>query len=69
MYTLNDYYKLENEKLKLRIAIINGDTTEATRRKLEEIEEKIENIAEELSWTIEKEETNYEKNKIIRKKS
>ncbi len=69
MYTLNDYYKLENEKLKLRIAIINGDITEATRRKLEEIEEKIENIAEELSWTIEKEETNYEKNKIIRKKS
>ena len=69
MYTLNDYYKLENEKLKLRIAIINGDITEATRRKLEEIEEKNENIAEELSWTIEKEETNYEKNKIIRKKS
>ncbi len=69
MYTLNDYYKLENEKLKLRIAIINGDITEATRRKLEEIEEKIENIAEELSWTIEKEETNYENNKIIRKKS
>lgn len=69
MYTLNDYYKLENEKLKLRIAIINGDITEATRRKLEEIEEKIENMAEELSWTIEKEETNYEKNKIIRKKS
>ena len=69
MYTLNDYYKLENEKLKLRIAIINGDITEATRRKLEEIEQKIENIAEELSWTIEKEETNYEKNKIIRKKS
>ena len=69
MYPLNDYYKLENEKLKLRIAIINGDITEATRRKLEEIEEKIENIAEELSWTIEKEETNYEKNKIIRKKS
>lgn len=69
MYTLNDYYKLENEKLKLRIAIINGDITEATRRKLEEIEEKIENIAEELSWTIEKEEANYENNKIIRKKS
>ena len=69
MYTLNDYYKLENEKLKLRIAIINGDITEATRRKLEEIEEKFENIAEELSWTIEKEETNYENNKIIRKKS
>ena len=69
MYTLNDYYKLENEKLKLRIAIINGDITEATRRKLEEIEEKIENIAEELSWTIENEETNYENNKIIRKKS
>ena len=69
MYTLNDYYKLENEKLNLRIAIINGDITEATRRKLEEIEEKIENIAEELSWTIEKEETNYENNKIIRKKS
>lgn len=69
MYTLNDYYKLENEKLKLRIAIINGDITEATRRKLEEIEEKIENIAEELSWTIEQEETNYENNKIIRKKS
>lgn len=69
MYTLNDYYKLENEKLKLRIAIINGDITEATRRKLEEIEEKIENMAEELSWTIEKEEANYENNKIIRKKS
>lgn len=69
MYTLNDYYKLENEKLKLRMAIINGDITDATRRKLEEIEEKIGNIAEELSWSVENEEINYENNKIIRKKS
>lgn len=58
-YTLSEYYELQNEILKLRISINNGDWTIETRRRLQSLERELELILPQISRDIESGEIDY----------